>query len=161
MRLVHVAKILGMTGQELRKELMQVDFGIKPTDREVPQNLAMGVIRFVANKKGLKIDMDSIQAGGMDDEKEDAEEQEEKAASSEPATAVPKTEGLNVLRKLTLDDVPVLYEYHKKGLIDFPKYLPRKFADLNGLSVWMAFSAFLNKMKLDTLSEKYKNKLAG
>ncbi len=63
--------------------------------------------------------------------------------------------------KVTLDDVPVLYEYHKKGLINFPQYLPKKFSDLNGLSVWMAFSSFLNKMKLETLSDKYKSKLAG
>lgn len=62
--------------------------------------------------------------------------------------------------KLALEDVPVLYEYHQKGLIHFPPYLPKKFADLNGLSVWMAFSAFLNRMKLETLSEKYKLDLA-
>ncbi len=58
--------------------------------------------------------------------------------------------------KVALEDVPVLYEYHKRGVIDFPRYLPQKFADLNGLSVWMAFSNFLNRMKLDKISEDYK-----
>lgn len=96
-----------MTGQELRLELLQVDFGIKPTDREVPQNLAMGIIRFIANKKGLKIDLESIMAGDMGEEKENEEEQQQKEESVEPvAPAAPKSENLNVLRKLTLEDVP-------------------------------------------------------
>ena len=60
MRLVQVAKALGMTGQQLRKELESVDFGIKPTDREIPDNLAQGVLRFVARKHNLEIDMDAL-----------------------------------------------------------------------------------------------------
>ena len=69
MRLVQVAKILGMTGQELRHELTQVNFGVKPTDREVPEGLAKGIIRFVAQKKGLTIDLESI--GLMKDDGDD------------------------------------------------------------------------------------------
>ena len=57
MRLVQVAKVLGMTGQELRKELLEVDFGVKPTDREVPDTLAQGIVRFVSRKHGLTVDM--------------------------------------------------------------------------------------------------------
>jgi len=56
--------------------------------------------------------------------------------------------------KVTLEDVPVLFEYAKQGLIEKPRFLPKQFADLNGLVVWMSFSNFLNKMKLDTISEK-------
>src|SRR3989338_7737794 len=79
MRLVQVAKILGMTGQELRHELSQVNFGVKPTDREVPDGLAKGIIRFVAQKKGLTIDFDSIgMMGGENEEKEEKEDKEEK-----------------------------------------------------------------------------------
>ena len=48
MRLVKVAKALGMTGQELRHELTKVDLGVKPTDREIPDNLAQGILRYVA-----------------------------------------------------------------------------------------------------------------
>ncbi len=109
MRLVQVAKALGMTGQQLRKELTEVDFGIKPTDREIPDNLAQGVIRFVARKHNLTIDMTAIQGLLMDDMEGGDEEGEngeaaEKQVASPAEPKVPDT--LNVLRKLTLDDVP-------------------------------------------------------
>ncbi len=111
MRLIQVAKILGMTGQELRKELTTVDFGVKPTDREVSQSLAMGIIRFIANKKGIAIDWATVQQGGGEEEDEVSETKEESV--EKPASATPEVEtkkaadaNLNVLRKLTLDDVP-------------------------------------------------------
>ena len=59
--------------------------------------------------------------------------------------------------KATLEDLPVLFDYHKEGVITLPKYLPPQIRDLNGLAVWMAFSNFLNKMKLeDIMHEKDK-----
>ena len=96
---------------------MTVDFGVKPTDREVSDNLAMGVIRFVATRRNITVDWEMVEAirGGLamptDEEKPTAAD-----ASSSPAAtgevsesaskkAAPKTESLNVLRKLTLDDV--------------------------------------------------------
>lgn len=117
MRLVKVAKALGMTGQQLRKELTDVDFGVKPTDREVPDGLAQGIIRFVAQKKGIEVDMDALGLGGdfdedseQDDDAQEEEdsppEEEQKVAESATKKAVSqKKESLNVLRKLTLDDV--------------------------------------------------------
>jgi hypothetical protein len=48
-----VAKALNMTGQELRRELLQVDFGVKPTDREVSDTLAQGIIRYLARKHNI------------------------------------------------------------------------------------------------------------
>lgn len=113
MRLVQVAKALGMTGQQLRHELASVDFGIKPTDREIPDNLAQGIIRFVARKHNIQIDMDAIMGMvGMDDgsSEEGSDATQEKVETEEGGQevaakpAVPDT--LNVLRKLTLDDVP-------------------------------------------------------
>lgn len=110
MRLVQVAKALGMTGQELRHELTQVNFGVKPTDREIPDSLAKGVLRFIANKKGLKIDVDAI-VGGMGVVTEEEGDKEAPAAEAQAPTGVvsaaPKQpDGFNVLRKLSLDDVP-------------------------------------------------------
>lgn len=112
MRLVQVAKILGMTGQQLRKELTDVNFGVKPTDREVPINLANGIIRFIANKHGLKIDFENLDLEGGGPLEEVSQNQESSDAPEEldePAQAVvaPKVppQNLNVLRKLTLDDV--------------------------------------------------------
>lgn len=110
MRLVQVAKILGLPGQELRKELLTVDFGIKPTDREVPDNLAMGIIRFVANKRKITIDWEAVEAmtsGRMPMEKEadEAPATEAAAPAGEAPKAATKPENLNVLRKLSLDNV--------------------------------------------------------
>jgi uncharacterized protein (TIGR02421 family) len=60
--------------------------------------------------------------------------------------------------KATLEDLPVLYDYHQEGVISLPKYLPPQIRDLNGLAIWMAFSNFLNRMKLDDImQEKDKN----
>ncbi len=112
MRLVQVAKILGLSGQELRKELTTVDFGVKPTDREIHDNLAMGVIRFVANHRKITVDWDQVEAmrSGVSTERES----EEKGAEPAPVSKTPeaqekkpglKPENLNVLRKLTLDGV--------------------------------------------------------
>ncbi len=110
MRLVQVAKILGLPGQELRKELLNVDFGIKPADREVPDNLAMGIIRFVASKRNIAVNWEEVEAmrtGQIPPEKETDEpapEQVAPAAEEEKKSAA-KPENLNVLRKLSLDNV--------------------------------------------------------
>lgn len=115
MRLVKVAKALGMTGQELRKELTAVDFGVKPTDREVPDGLAQGILRFVAQKKGITVDMDALGFSADDEETPEREAEPQAAAAAAPAAAKEekpaggtdhkKPEALNVLRKLSLDDV--------------------------------------------------------
>ncbi len=128
MRLVQVAKALGMTGQQLRKELLQVNFGIKPTDREIPDGLAQGVIRFVAQKHGITVDQAALSAGAFledDDEGGDshdapadttgapaaqagaglAQTSVAPAAAVKSAAEVPHAADLNVLRKLTLTDV--------------------------------------------------------
>src|SRR3989344_1663534 len=113
MRLVQVAKVLGMTGQDLRKELLSVDFGVKPTDREIADSLAQGIIRYFARVKGLEIDMDAL-FGASALEMPVAKAVEEPAAAEAPVAesgdkehtgGVGKKE-VNVLRKLTLEDVP-------------------------------------------------------
>lgn len=129
MRLVQVAKILGMTGQELRKELSSVNLGVRPTDREVPDQLARGVIRFFAHKKGITVNMDDL--GSMEDVPEEDDQEEEKSEQEQPAApaaqdqkptasasplsavaqatpttlASSKPTGLRVMRKLTLEGV--------------------------------------------------------
>jgi len=66
--------------------------------------------------------------------------------------------------KVTLEDLPVLFEYHQEGMITQPKYLPPQIRDMNGLAIWMAFSNFLNRMKIEDLlkeSTQTKIKIAG
>jgi uncharacterized protein (TIGR02421 family) len=59
--------------------------------------------------------------------------------------------------KVTLEDLPTLKEYHDLGVISLPKYLPHQIKDLNGLAIWMAFSNFLNTMKLEDIMQENKN----
>lgn len=60
--------------------------------------------------------------------------------------------------KLHVDDVPLIYQKYREGIIDFPKYLPPQFMDLNGIAVWMSFSSFLNVLDLKMIQGHY-NKL--
>ncbi|MBI2711973.1 MAG: DUF1704 domain-containing protein [Bdellovibrio sp.] len=57
--------------------------------------------------------------------------------------------------KLNVDDVPLLYQKHKEGIVDFPLFLPPQFKDLNGVAVWMSFSSFLNRLDLKKIQEHY------
>ena len=45
--------------------------------------------------------------------------------------------------KMSLEDVPLLYQKYQEGVIDAPHHLPPLFRDLNGIAVWMSFSSFL------------------
>lgn len=117
MRLVQLAKALGMTGQQLRKELLSVDFGIKPTDREIPDGIAQGVIRYIAHKHNITPDMSVLQGAGMEGEETETEETEGEASSEQadtvaapaveaaPSAPVKTDSGLPVLRKLSLEGV--------------------------------------------------------
>jgi len=121
MRLVQVAKLLNMTGQQLRKELTEVNFGVKPTDREVSETLAQGIIRFLARKYNIEIDPSIFGDTQIDDTDDIDEDEESGSQDDEPAietetkeekieqksTPAQKTDGqpLKVLRKLTLEDV--------------------------------------------------------
>lgn len=108
MRLVQVAKVLNMTGQQLRKEMMSVDFGVKPTDREIPENLAQGIIRFVARKHGITVDMDALFSSAADLTEEPLVTQQPTADATLPSDEEKqkRADTLHVLRKLTLEDVP-------------------------------------------------------
>jgi uncharacterized protein (TIGR02421 family) len=57
--------------------------------------------------------------------------------------------------KLHVDDIPLLYQSYKEGIIDPPKYLPPQFKDLNGVAVWMSFSSFFNLVDLKRIQEHY------
>ncbi|ALM09941.1 MAG TPA: translation initiation factor IF-2 [Candidatus Peribacter riflensis] len=111
MRLVQVAKALGMTGQQLRHELTQVNFGVKPTDREVTDSLAQGIIRFLARKYGKEVDMEALQGMSLDEDKAPKPPEAQGAPATPSAEPAAEADGsganksVNVLRKLTLEDV--------------------------------------------------------
>lgn len=62
--------------------------------------------------------------------------------------------------KVTLEDIPILYEYYEEKIIDHPLYVPPQFSDLNGLVAWMGLSNFLNTMNLDKISKKILKRIA-
>ncbi len=107
-----------MTGQELRRELLQVDFGVKPTDREVSDTLAQGIIRYLARKYNITPQgISSLHV--LEESEEESSESSPPVPSPQPPPAfrqagpagreispVSVQEAVPVLRKLTLDDVP-------------------------------------------------------
>lgn len=57
--------------------------------------------------------------------------------------------------KLHVDDIPLLHAKFREGLIEYPKYLPFHFRDLQGLAVWMSFSSFFNRVDLASVQAHY------
>jgi hypothetical protein len=57
--------------------------------------------------------------------------------------------------KIHVDDVPLLYQKFKEGIVDPPRYLPPQFKDVSGLAVWMSFSSFLNQIDLGRIQSHY------
>jgi uncharacterized protein (TIGR02421 family) len=57
--------------------------------------------------------------------------------------------------KITLEDIPVLYEHYLEGIIEPPRYLPDMFRDLNGLYVWFGFSNGLSLVDMKRVQKHY------
>ena len=57
--------------------------------------------------------------------------------------------------KVTLDDIPVLYEHFLEGLIAPPKHLPPMFRDLNGLYVWFGFSSGIAQIDIQNVQAHF------
>lgn len=70
---------------------------------------------------------------------------------------VPELLPMLFVGKVTLDDVPVLYEHYLDGLIAAPKYLPSMFKDLNGLYVWFGFSSGIAQINIKNVQQHYRN----
>jgi hypothetical protein len=43
--------------------------------------------------------------------------------------------------KVTLDDVPILYQHYLEGTIAGPQHIPAMFRNMNGLYVWFGFAS--------------------
>lgn len=59
--------------------------------------------------------------------------------------------------KTTIEDLHILNELLEAGIIVPPLYVPSQFKDLAGISSWMCFSLFMNKINLKKLSANYKH----
>lgn len=61
--------------------------------------------------------------------------------------------------KTTLEDIHILDDLYEQGLLIAPKYIPPQFKDLAGLSAWMVYSLFLNKLDLQQMATDFKDLL--
>jgi uncharacterized protein (TIGR02421 family) len=59
--------------------------------------------------------------------------------------------------KTTLEDMRVLEDLVAEGLVMPPKYVPPQFTDIAGLSAWMSYSVFLNRLNLERVAADYKD----
>jgi uncharacterized protein (TIGR02421 family) len=59
--------------------------------------------------------------------------------------------------KVHVSDVPILFQKHKEGIVDAPKFLPPFFKDLNSLIVWMSFSNFLSAAGMQSAQDAYRS----
>ncbi len=57
--------------------------------------------------------------------------------------------------KTTLEDVRTLAQYVDEGIIIPPRFLPAQIADLNGLTTWMCYSNFFNKLDLSRIQDDF------
>jgi uncharacterized protein (TIGR02421 family) len=73
-------------------------------------------------------------------------------------SGVPEIIPMLFVGKVTLDDLPPLYERYLDGVIAGPKYLPPMFKNLNGLYVWFGFSSSMSEMNIARVQQHF-NKL--
>lgn len=70
-------------------------------------------------------------------------------------SGVPEIIPMLFVGKVTLDDLPLLYERYLEGVISGPKYLPPMFRDLNGLYVWFGFSSGMSVMNIARVQQHF------
>ncbi len=70
-------------------------------------------------------------------------------------SGVPEIIPMLFVGKVSLDDLPPLYERYLEGVIAGPRYLPPMFRDLNGLYVWFGFSSSMSVMNLTRVQQHF------
>ncbi len=70
-------------------------------------------------------------------------------------SGVPEIIPMLFVGKVTLDDLPLLYERYLEGVIVAPKHLPPMFRDLNGLYVWFGFSSSMGLMNIAKVQQHF------
>jgi len=57
--------------------------------------------------------------------------------------------------KVAHEDVPTLFHHVSDGIVKPPKFMPLIFEDMNGLAVWLSYSAFFSTMCKSSILEYY------
>ena len=69
---------------------------------------------------------------------------------------VPEILPMLFVGKVTLDDIPVLYQHYLEGLISAPRYLPPMFRDLTGLYVWFGFASGMSLVDIGRVQQHFR-----
>jgi uncharacterized protein (TIGR02421 family) len=72
-------------------------------------------------------------------------------------SGVPEILPMLFVGKVTLDDIPVLYQHYLEGTIAGPNYLPAMFRDLNGLYVWFGFASGISVINMARVQKHFHN----
>jgi uncharacterized protein (TIGR02421 family) len=70
-------------------------------------------------------------------------------------SGVPEIIPMLFVGKVTLDDIPVLYQHYLEGTIVGPQYIPEMFRDLNGLYVWFGFATGISVVNMARVQEHF------
>ena len=57
--------------------------------------------------------------------------------------------------KVTLDDIPILYEHYLEGTITGPQHIPEMFRNMNGLYVWFGFSSGIGVINIGRVQKHF------
>ena len=75
-------------------------------------------------------------------------------------SGVPEILTMLFVGKITLDDIPILYQHYLEGTITGPHYIPEMFRDLNGLYVWFGFASGMSVMNMGRVQRHFQTLFA-
>jgi uncharacterized protein (TIGR02421 family) len=70
-------------------------------------------------------------------------------------SGVPEILPMLFVGKVTLDDIPTLYQHYLEGTISGPHYIPAMFRDLNGLYVWFGFASGISVINMARVQKHF------
>jgi uncharacterized protein (TIGR02421 family) len=68
---------------------------------------------------------------------------------------VPEIIPMLFVGKVTLDDIPILYQHYLEGTIAGPHHIPAIFRNMNGLYVWFGFSSGISVVNLGRVQKHF------
>ena len=76
-------------------------------------------------------------------------------------SGVPEILPMLFVGKVTLDDIPILYQHYLEGTIAGPHYMPEMFRDLNGLYVWFGFASGISVINMARVQKHFHRLFSG
>ena len=76
-------------------------------------------------------------------------------------SGVPEILPMLFVGKVTLDDIPILYQHYLEGTIAGPHYIPAMFRDLNGLYVWFGFASGISVINMARVQKHFHKLFSG